>query len=36
MNPRVFREYDIRGEADRDFSDDFVRDLGRSERAQRP
>lgn len=30
MNPRVFREYDIRGVADRDFSDDFVRDLGRA------
>jgi phosphomannomutase / phosphoglucomutase len=30
MNPRVFREYDIRGAADRDFPDDFVRDLGRA------
>jgi len=30
MNPQVFREYDIRGVADRDFSDDFVRDLGRA------
>lgn len=30
MNPRVFREYDIRGVADRDFGDDFVRDLGRA------
>jgi phosphomannomutase/phosphoglucomutase len=30
MNPRVFREYDIRGEADRDFPDAFVADLGRS------
>ena len=30
MNPRVFREYDIRGVADRDFPDDFVRDLGRA------
>ncbi|MEM9491031.1 MAG: phosphomannomutase/phosphoglucomutase, partial [Myxococcota bacterium] len=30
MNPRVFRQYDIRGEAERDFSDDFVRDLGRA------
>jgi len=28
MNPRVFREYDIRGVADRDFPDDFVSDLG--------
>ena len=30
MNPRVFREYDIRGVADRDFTDDFVRNLGRA------
>ncbi len=30
MNPRVFREYDIRGVADRDYSDDFTRDLGRA------
>ena len=30
MNPRVFREYDIRGVADRDFPDDFVTDLGRA------
>lgn len=30
MNPRVFREYDIRGVADRDFADDFVTDLGRA------
>lgn len=28
MNPRVFREYDIRGPAERDFSDEFVRSLG--------
>ncbi|HEY5281813.1 MAG TPA: phosphomannomutase/phosphoglucomutase [Polyangia bacterium] len=28
MNPRVFREYDIRGIAERDFPDDFVADLG--------
>ena len=28
MNPRVFREYDIRGEAERDFPNDFVADLG--------
>src|SRR4029078_12152386 len=30
MNPRVFREYDIRGNGDADFPDDFVADLGRS------
>ena len=30
MNPRVFREYDIRGVADKDFPDDFVTDLGRA------
>lgn len=30
MNPAVFREYDIRGVADRDFSDDFVTSLGRA------
>jgi phosphomannomutase/phosphoglucomutase len=30
MNPRVFREYDIRGDAERDFPDDFVADLGRA------
>ncbi|UCF47820.1 MAG: phosphomannomutase, partial [Myxococcales bacterium] len=30
MNPHVFRQYDIRGHADRDFSDDFVRALGLS------
>ncbi len=30
MNPRVFREYDIRGDADRDLDDDFVTDLGRA------
>jgi phosphomannomutase/phosphoglucomutase len=28
MNPRVFREYDIRGVADRDLDDALVRDLG--------
>ena len=27
MNPRVFREYDIRGVADQDFPDSFVSDL---------
>ena len=30
MNPHVFREYDIRGVADRDLTDDFARDLGRA------
>src|SRR6185437_11813906 len=30
MNPRVFREYDIRGVAETDFADDFVADLGRA------
>jgi phosphomannomutase/phosphoglucomutase len=30
MNPRVFREYDIRGVADADFPDDFAADLGRA------
>jgi phosphomannomutase / phosphoglucomutase len=30
MNPRVFREYDIRGHAEDDFPDAFVADLGRS------
>jgi phosphomannomutase/phosphoglucomutase len=30
MNPKVFREYDIRGVADRDLTDDFVTDLGRA------
>ena len=30
MNPTVFREYDIRGMADRDLPDMFVRELGRS------
>jgi phosphomannomutase/phosphoglucomutase len=30
MNPRVFREYDIRGHAEHDFPDEFVADLGRS------
>jgi phosphomannomutase/phosphoglucomutase len=30
MNPRVFREYDIRGNADRDLDDAFVFDLGRA------
>jgi phosphomannomutase / phosphoglucomutase len=30
MNPRVFREYDIRGHAEHDFPDDFVTNLGRS------
>ena len=30
MNPRIFREYDIRGVADRDFPDDVVATLGRA------
>jgi phosphomannomutase/phosphoglucomutase len=30
VNPHVFRQYDIRGHAERDFGDDFVRALGRS------
>jgi phosphomannomutase/phosphoglucomutase len=30
MNPRVFREYDIRGNAEADFPDDFVTDLGKA------
>jgi phosphomannomutase/phosphoglucomutase len=30
MNPRVFREYDIRGNADRDLSDAFAGELGKA------
>jgi phosphomannomutase/phosphoglucomutase len=30
MNPRVFREYDIRGNADRDLDSTFVGDLGKA------
>jgi phosphomannomutase/phosphoglucomutase len=30
VNPHVFRQYDIRGHADGDFDDDFVRALGLS------
>jgi phosphomannomutase / phosphoglucomutase len=30
VNPHVFRQYDIRGHAERDFDDDFVRALGLS------
>src|SRR5262245_8806657 len=30
MNPRVFREYDIRGNAERDLDDGFVNDLGKA------
>jgi phosphomannomutase/phosphoglucomutase len=30
VNPHVFREYDIRGHAERDFDDEFVHDLGLS------
>jgi phosphomannomutase/phosphoglucomutase len=29
MNPRIFREYDIRGVVDQDLTDDTVRLLGR-------
>ena len=30
FNPRVFREYDIRGHAERDLATPFVRDLGQA------
>lgn len=30
MNGQIFREYDIRGNADRDLSDELARDLGRA------
>jgi phosphomannomutase/phosphoglucomutase len=30
VNPHVFRQYDIRGHAERDFGDEFVHDLGLS------
>lgn len=30
MNPHIFRAYDIRGVADRDLTDDLVRDLGQA------
>jgi phosphomannomutase/phosphoglucomutase len=30
MNPLIFREYDIRGVADRDLTDDVVTDIGRA------
>jgi phosphomannomutase/phosphoglucomutase len=30
INPRIFREYDIRGNADRDLSDELAYDLGRA------
>ncbi|MEZ4409801.1 MAG: phosphomannomutase/phosphoglucomutase [Polyangiales bacterium] len=30
MNPQIFREYDIRGNAERDLTDDLARDLGRA------
>jgi phosphomannomutase/phosphoglucomutase len=30
MNPQIFREYDIRGNAERDLSDEVARDLGRA------
>ena len=28
MNPAIFREYDVRGVAERDFDAGFARDLG--------
>ncbi len=34
LNPYIFREYDIRGEADRDLPDDVVRSIGRAFAAQ--
>jgi phosphomannomutase/phosphoglucomutase len=34
MNPAVFREYDIRGVAETDFTNSFVTDLGRSVATQ--
>lgn len=30
MNPHIFREYDIRGHAERDLTDEFALDLGRA------
>src|ERR1700712_50429 len=30
MNPLIFREYDVRGVADRDLTDELALDLGRS------
>ncbi|MEZ4392542.1 MAG: phosphomannomutase/phosphoglucomutase [Polyangiales bacterium] len=30
MNPQIFREYDIRGNADRDLTDEVARDIGRA------
>jgi len=30
MNPLIFREYDIRGVAERDLDDDLVTNLGRA------
>ncbi len=30
MNPNIFRQYDIRGDAERDLPDHFARDLGRA------
>ncbi len=30
MNREVFRQYDVRGVVEKDFEDDFIRDLGRS------
>lgn len=34
LNPRIFREYDIRGVADRDLDDPLVADLGRAVAAR--
>ena len=36
MNPHVFREYDIRGVADRDLTDELVSSLGRALAAEIP
>ena len=30
MNREVFRQYDVRGVVEKDFPDDFIRDLGRA------
>jgi phosphomannomutase/phosphoglucomutase len=30
MNPQIFREYDVRGNAERDLPDEVARDLGRA------
>ena len=36
MNPRVFREYDIRGHGESDFTDDFVAQLAAMEAGISP